>query len=90
MVSHRRTISQHRRKSDIDPHDRVDAIEAVIAGYEGLLRSLAQQPRTLNAEHRAILEAITAGSERAASNAMAAHLRSVGGAVKTLFPRPGS
>jgi DNA-binding MarR family transcriptional regulator len=42
MVSYRRTISQHRRKSVIDPHDRADAIEAVIAGYEGLLRSLAQ------------------------------------------------
>ena len=55
-----------------------------------LLRSLAQQPRTLNAEHRAILEAIAGGAERAASNAMAAHLRSVGGAVQTLFPGPES
>jgi DNA-binding MarR family transcriptional regulator len=42
MVSQDRTISQRRRTPVIDPHDRAAAIEGVIAGYEALLRSLAE------------------------------------------------
>lgn len=65
-------------------------IREAMTKQAALLHSLAQQPRTLNAEHRAILEAIAAGADRAASNAMAAHLRSVDSAVQTLFPGPES
>jgi DNA-binding MarR family transcriptional regulator len=42
MVRSKRTISLRQRKSTIDTPDRAAAVESVIAGYDELMRSLAE------------------------------------------------
>ena len=42
MVRSKRTISLRQRKLTIDTNDRAAAVESVIAGYDDLMRSLAE------------------------------------------------
>jgi DNA-binding GntR family transcriptional regulator len=71
----------HRRLCEISQHtvaaELVDNLRNRAVSHQYRLAMMPGRPNDSLAEHRAIVEAVVAGDERAAANAMDTHLRSV-------------